>query len=368
MNKSTQSSDSGVSSYARTDSRESTRSSSSRSREPTEEELTIRKFLKAVQAGNVEEFTALHEAGVDVDTPNVLGETGLMLACKVGNLAIAEKLIQWGANVHARSNEGRTCLTYASRYGHDDCVSRLILAGASVNAANNDGYTPLMKATCYGHVSVVDWLLAAGADVHKRNNDGRTALNLTKVLKQNEIRKKLEVFAAQQSPRPVTDLSPKKSVVGVFWKAYEAGNVCMAKNLLEAGIEVNTTKPYAGNTGLILASKVGDMEMVEKLLAAGADLHASNEEGDNSLILACRYGHPNVVSKLLAAGADADATNNRGYTAMMKAVVGRHVKCLDLLLDNGADYLAQNKDGRSAFDLASIFGEQEIRAKLRILE
>jgi len=359
-----ESGDSSVGSYSREHSFSSTRSVSKN--QPTEEELTLRRYLKAVQAGDLEQISALHETGVDVDTPNVLGETGLMLACKVGNWDVADKLIQWGANVHARSREGRTCLTYAARYGHDHCVSRLILAGAKVNAANNDGYTPLMKATCYGHASCVDWLLSAGADVTLRNNDGRTALDLTKVLGHDEIRAKLEVFAEQQSPSSAS--SPKKSVVGVFWKAYEAGNICMAKNLLEAGIEVNTTKPYAGNTGLILASKVGDMEMVDKLLAAGADVHASNEDGDNSLILACRYGHSNVASKLLTEGAQADATNNKGYTAMMKAVVGRHIKCLDLLLDAGADYEKQNNDGRSAYDLASIFGEAEIRQKLRIME
>ncbi|CAG1959392.1 unnamed protein product, partial [Fusarium graminearum] len=58
---------------------------------------------------------------------------------------------------------------------------------------------------------------------------------------------------------------------------------------------------------LQLAARGGYIEVVEKLLAAGADANAA------ALQVAARGGHIKVVKKLLAAGADANAAAASEY-------------------------------------------------------
>lgn len=59
------------------------------------------------------------------------------------------------------------------------------------------------------------------------------------------------------------------------------GNVTMLKALLEEGADVNTR--HLGNTILYEACEAGHVECVETLLAAGADIHALNPEGNTNL-------------------------------------------------------------------------------------
>ena len=50
-----------------------------------------------------------------------------------------------------------------------------------------------------------------------------------------------------------------------------------------------------------MASTFGNTEIVELLLDAGADVHASNEQ---SLLWALHYGHDDVIKLLLKYGAN----------------------------------------------------------------
>ena len=55
-------------------------------------------------------------------------------------------------------------------------------------------------------------------------------------------------------------------------------------------------------------SPAGHLEVVNRLLAAGANMHADN---DYALRWASRKGHLEIVERLLAAGADLHAHNDR---------------------------------------------------------
>ena len=59
----------------------------------------------------------------------------------------------------------------------------------------------------------------------------------------------------------------------------------------------------------------GHTNIVAQLLAAGADVNATHNDGYTALIFASYVGHAEIVAQLLAAGADVNATNDDGYTA-----------------------------------------------------
>jgi uncharacterized protein len=69
-----------------------------------------------------------------------------------------------------------------------------------------------------------------------------------------------------------------------------------------------------GNTPLNLASKRGNLEEVEALLAAGANIEAEGEMGDRPLHDAAMEGHVTVVKRLLAAGASPNVKDDHGFT------------------------------------------------------
>ena len=57
------------------------------------------------------------------------------------------------------------------------------------------------------------------------------------------------------------------------------------------------------------------MEVVKKLIQAGGDVNEKDEEDDSTpLHLASGYGHVEVINALLAAGADKTIKSNTGKT------------------------------------------------------
>ena len=95
--------------------------------------------------------------------------------------------------------------------------------------------------------------------------------------------------------------------------------------------------------------------MVERLLAAGANVHAGN---DGALVVACSQGYLNVVERLIAAGADVHARNG---DALWCAASSGHLSVVDHLLAEGADVHAQTD---KALQIASNYGYVDVVTRL----
>ena len=76
---------------------------------------------------------------------------------------------------------------------------------------------------------------------------------------------------------------------------------------------VNATQPD-GMTALHWAAYQDDLDLVDKLLRAGANARAANQFGVTPLSLACTNADVGMVERLLAAGADANAALPGGET------------------------------------------------------
>ena len=73
---------------------------------------------------------------------------------------------------------------------------------------------------------------------------------------------------------------------------------------------------FIGRTALTCACKKGCSEMVECLLAAGADMEKADKYGNTPLIYAAREGHVEVVQLLLSAGADTEKADGDDRTLL----------------------------------------------------
>lgn len=115
---------------------------------------------------------------------------------------------------------------------------------------------------------------------------------------------------------------------------------------------VNAAGP-GGVTPLMLAAVLGQRAIVARLLAAGAVVDATDDRGFTALFHGCYNpdddrGHPEVVEALLAAGADKEAKIGFGVRPLMYAAGNGEAGVVEVLLRAGADPLARNEVGRTA--------------------
>jgi ankyrin repeat protein len=114
----------------------------------------------------------------------------------------------------------------------------------------------------------------------------------------------------------------------------------------------------------------GDVETIERLATAGADVNARDGHGQTGLMLAAQHGHAAVVSRLIDRGADLNHTSKYHLSALMLAVINGHAAIARALVDAGADRSirgtgAPGFDGLTAADLASARGDDGLRSLLR---
>ncbi|MCX6773825.1 MAG: ankyrin repeat domain-containing protein [Candidatus Micrarchaeota archaeon] len=73
-------------------------------------------------------------------------------------------------------------------------------------------------------------------------------------------------------------------------------------------------------------------------------------------IKAAEDGNMDKVRRLLKAGADIDAMDNDGWSALMHAAYGKNAGLFNFLLGKGADIKLTDAEGRTAIMIAKRFG------------
>jgi ankyrin repeat protein len=130
----------------------------------------------------------------------------------------------------------------------------------------------------------------------------------------------------------------------VHWAAHW-DDLQTADLLIAAGANVNATNDF-GVSPLFLAASNSSVAMVEKLLSAGANPNAALRTGETALMRAARTGNADIVNALLAHKADVNAKQaSKGQSALMWAVSQQHLEAARALMANGADVKARTAAG-----------------------
>ncbi|KAJ6186470.1 hypothetical protein N7519_007771 [Penicillium mononematosum] len=146
--------------------------------------------------------------------------------------------------------------------------------------------------------------------------------------------------------------------------AAERGQLEAVQTLLAANADVNAPPAeFLGQTALQAAAGKGHLKVVEALLAAKADVNASLAKGgQTALHMAARGGHLHVLQALLAAEADVNASLAEGrQTALHMAARGGHLQVVQALLAAEADVNAcPALDGLTALQVAAAGGHLKV--------
>jgi ankyrin repeat protein len=120
------------------------------------------------------------------------------------------------------------------------------------------------------------------------------------------------------------------------WAAYR-GDVEEVQRLIRAGADVAAANNY-GATAMSIAAETGNAEVIRLLLAAGADPESPNAEGQTALMAVARTGNIEAARALLKARANVNAVEQwGGQSALMWAAARHQPEMVRFLLKNGAD-------------------------------
>lgn len=124
--------------------------------------------------------------------------------------------------------------------------------------------------------------------------------------------------------------------------------------------DTHSNPPADRSAKLLEAAKEGNLDAVNRLLAAGADKGAKDFGNRTVLHHAAQNGRLAVVQCLLAAGADKEAKADMDWTVLQLAATEGHAAMVQCLLAAGADKEAKNADGSTALCVAAAKGHLSI--------
>ncbi|GAQ89576.1 hypothetical protein KFL_005380020 [Klebsormidium nitens] len=259
----------------------------------------------------------------------------------------------------ARDPTLQQALVQASSRGHLEIVQHLIEAGIDVNCSRrilvqcaqpplhlNATCTPLIAAVVSCQKPIVDALLLAGASLSPRASLGAWAWD------QSEA-EELKVGAGLGEP------------YGAAWAAVEFCRGPLGGEILEALMRhADVSEEIAGRTLLYHAVLCGNAPAVSILLQLGASPEqsipsSSKKQSFQPIYLAARLGDLAILNTLLAGGCDLNCRNDSDKTPAMTAAENGQMAALGALIVSGADLGLVDGSKRSLLTIADESGHGE---------
>jgi ankyrin repeat protein len=363
-------------------------------------------LLIGVAKGLTDIVKALLKSGADPNKDGNQGKTPLLIGVEKDLKDIVNALLKWGADPNKLDSQGKTPLLIGVEKGFTNIVKTLLgkWGRCDCDQGDHQGKTPLMVACTEGHMELVQILLEKGhsssrhtLDIDKKDNDGNTALALSSSLEvveallgagaepeianQNGTTALCRMAGADES-RSSNALPDRHIIIGALLAAgadcelvdrdgknaliYASYDLQDGADLVVAAlltVKLVTTKSgvpfidrnWANKDGwnpLACASLKGRLDIVNRLLAAGADVGKAGYDGGTPLHYASEKGCLEVVQALLEKGAVKDEADNDGRTPMIRAAAEGCLEVVKKLVDEKADADKLDKDNNTAIIVA----------------
>ena len=324
----------------------------------------LARYMAACLAGNsngnspsnsdAERFAVeLLERGADPYGVSPAGDPPVAIAVRLHWATLLQRLIAHGADLDARDSRGMSALHVAAALAREEELKLLVAAGAAPDRRAADGQTPLGVALASGRRDLADWLDWRGWRLPRRPLQPSDVPAAAIVGDTDAVRRLLDIGL----PVDAVDSQGCSALL----RAAGGGHRALVELLLARGAKPGLAA-ITGATPLSAAVSMRQMEIVERLLNAGAGLEQRLPGEVTVLMLAAALGLPELVSRLLQAGGDLHARDAQGLTPLHCAALygftardrPRLVALLDTLLLAGAD--AQKAANGGATPLLLLLG------------
>jgi ankyrin repeat protein len=213
-------------------------------------------------------------------------------------------------------------------------------------------YSLSVEAPTFAKAEAVE--LNLGPNVNRIFN---LAVNLPVFTEQVEIRSTVSVVSIQGG---VSMRVPEDPLVNAAFK----DDLNAVKQLVRTSPDVNVSDKATDQTALAYATENGNLEMVQTLLVAGADINANSRDGQTALMYLSKKADLDFVRQLLAAGADVNARDQGGETPLLKAATSSSLAVFQELISHGANVFAENNEGTTVLMRAAENADPQIATLL----
>ena len=150
----------------------------------------------------------------------------------------------------------------------------------------------------------------------------------------------------------------------IDWNASDKEIAAQVKRLIEAGADVNARNDD-DDTMLILAATEGKLETVKVLLENHADPNLKGHNDDTAMHWAAGNGYDDIVDELRKKGARLNEINAEGRTPLIDAIKAGKVAVASKIANmEGVDLNLQDSEGRSALIVAINVGRVSLASKI----
>lgn len=293
----------------------------------------------------------LIDKGADVNAIAVqhMQYTPLMLAVSYGgrNSSLIDKLLDKGADPFKTNQHNQSAILFACQNNYQDAAKKFLEArdeDTSLNTKDRNGYTILLWAYYRASVPIIKLLEENGADFDLKTKDGKTILHLACISNSDAVVRRAYEKVGGINILDNSGFSP----LGYASQRSES----MVKFLIEKGAKPNAGKS-AVNKPLANAAMYANAGICKYLIESGAEIDATNANGESALHVAAHGGHPQwhwnqtdpnqrkrydiIVKLLVEEGANVELKDKAGNTPLDIAIEDDLFSAVDLMIANITD-------------------------------